>query len=408
MKLVIDGNSLLNVVVSGSLHSSTDTNTNRPFFRVHDKWVIKDDAAEYYNAQIYKYLLSILNGLSYVDYICVAIDSVSWRKFFYKKCMEHFKDRPDFDTISLGYKGNRSKSSSETKDQIKELVNYLSKDTLLTLSKKVPGIQLVSVKGLEGDDIVYILADHYKKFDDVVVWTNDSDITDQVLDKNVFVIGSNDQKTKKRKLYRIQPNRVDCDSNKSENTEMNLNFIDNSFNQNDLNSIFDNLIKRGFYIDIPINPKYETFNKILCGDKSSDNIAPSFCIINPKTNKIVNLTRVKYSDKIYNHLKENLDLTDDDILDKFDKFDDNIIDEISKQICILFKIEESDNINQIKRYIKFNIRMIRLSKNTIPEELTGYLYECIKYFNNSKFYLDSYVSYINNKKYINNDNRFKR
>jgi 5'-3' exonuclease len=390
MKLVIDGNSLLSVVASVAIHTSNNQNLERPFFRVQDKLIIKDDASEYYNAQLYKYLSSILFGLSFVDNIYIAVDSVSWRKFYFKKYAELFKARPDYKDFEIGYKGHR-KTDTENKEQLKELVKYLSNETLHDLARRIPGIQIISVKGLEGDDIVYTLANRFKKEDDVIVWTNDSDIH-QIIDSNVYVIGSNDHVTKKRKLFRLKQN-VNLDNT----SNMCMNF---DFKMNGIDKVFDDLLKRGIYIENISNPKYEIFSKIICGDKSSDNIPSVFC--KDVGDKLVNVTKVRHFDKVYNFLIQEKKYTDDYIISKLDQLDFGFFKEVADKLCDILKLNSEDFSKTIVDCINFNTRLIRLSHTCIPEDLMNYLESIIdenqkytKQFNNSIFY-----EYIGTKKYM--------
>ena len=156
LKLVIDGNSLLNVITTATIYSSKNADLSRPFYRVMDKWAIKSTSAEYYDSQLYRYLSGILRSFPGIDGVYIASDSMSWRKVFYKNMIKMFEGRADYSDIETGYKGKR-KIDNEQKQQNIELIKYLTSETLFRLSQKIPGLSLIGVKGLEGDDIVYRL-----------------------------------------------------------------------------------------------------------------------------------------------------------------------------------------------------------------------------------------------------------
>ena len=373
MILIIDGNSLLNVVTTSTIYSSNNSDLSRPFFRSMDKWVIKSTSAEYYDSQIYRYLLGIITSFPYITSIYIASDSTSWRKIYYKKKLSLFEGRPDYSSIESGYKGNR-KIDSEQKEQNIELIKYLTSETILRLSQKIPGINLISVKGLEGDDIVYRLVERLKQNQDVVVWSNDSDLH-QLLDKNVFVIGSFDKTTKARRLFQLNE---EVEETKSNNRVMTFNFIDNK-NENNTKNVITSLIQRGFYSNNYCDPHYDLITKILCGDKKSDNIPPvfSFC----RDGKVTNLTQVKFSDKIYEYLK-GAGYTGKTIVDGFKTYDSSIMTMIIEKICELFKVSYNEYSSKIEEYLKFNIRMIILDKNMIPTQILEYLDEVIDYIEN--------------------------
>ena len=400
MKLVIDGNSLLNVVASSALYKTKDKGGDlaRPFFRVHDKLVIKDDSSEYFNAQLYKYISSIVNGLTYVDEVFFAIDSLSWRKLYVEKYFEVISSRVDFDKDKKnGYKGNRKKDG-EFKEQLIALVKYLSNETLLNLCKNVQGSHIISVKGLEGDDIVYSLVNKLKVNNDVIIWSNDSDLH-QLIEDNVYVIGSNDIKTKQRKLFRAEKSNTVTPS------------MDFDFNMTNIDQVFSNLIAKCKYIETLVDPIYEVFTKILCGDKGSDNIPCIFSVKKIKTEKdgtttesIVNVTQKKYSDKIFTYLLEEKNYTKYDIISKIDLFDEQLFKDIAFKTCELFDIELEENYRDVIRNLKFNIRLIRLSDSCIPKELLVYL-DSLIIFNdeNHRFNVSNFNNYISTKKYMNYD-----
>lgn len=380
-KLLIDGNSMINTVACAALYNATDTDFARPFYKELDRYVIKGKAEEYYKEIIFKYFYNILHSLNYIDNVYFCFDKVSWRKFYYKKYKDLFINRPDYDRISDGYKSNR-KIDNDKKEQVSELVKFISNNTIYNLSLCVKGINFVSVEGLEGDDIIAYLTYKFKKDNDVFIWSNDSDLH-QLLDNNVCILGPNDKKTLRRKMFTIE--------GREENTQQKENIYDFiSENNAFLPSSFDNIIKTlsdRFYNNYEINPTYELFTKILCGDKSSDNIFP--CYSFSRNGKIVNVTKAKVSDIVYESLKEKY--SDSEILSKIDIKDKDFLNLIAQQIFDIFSLEDIKEIEEIKKGLEFNITMIRLAENIIPKQLTVFVDRMID--NNTKVNIEEYKSY---------------
>lgn len=387
LKLVIDGNSLLNVITTATIYSSSNSDLSRPFYRSLDKWVIKTTSAEYYDSQLYRYLINVINSFPGIDGVYFACDSTSWRKIYYKKKLQIFEGRPDYSDIELGYKGKR-KIDTEQKQQTIELIKYLTSETLLRLSQKIPGFHLISVKGLEGDDVVYRLANNLKKNDDVVIWSNDSDLH-QLLDKNVCIIGSFDPKTNAKRLFRIEEKEENPAINER---KMTFNFASGNSGSG-MKQTIDYLVQRGFYSNNYCDPYYDIMTKILCGDKASDNVPPSFAISH--NGKVVNLTKAKYSDKIFEYLKE-FGYTAKTIVDGFRTYEPGLMTKISEKVCELFKVSYNEYGPKFEEYLKFNIRMILLDENMIPTQILEYLDDVIAYIGskNETFNSELFKSFV--------------
>lgn len=396
LKLVIDGNSLLNVITTATIYSSKNADLSRPFYRVMDKWAIKSTSAEYYDSQLYRYLSGILRSFPGIDGVYIASDSMSWRKVFYKNMIKMFEGRADYSDIETGYKGKR-KIDNEQKQQNIELIKYLTSETLFRLSQKIPGLSLIGVKGLEGDDIVYRLTERLKANNDVIVWSNDSDLH-QILDKNVYIIGSQDPKTKTRRMFQINENQ-DVHVQKG---VMSFDFARNT--DSGIKQTIASLLQRGFYSNTYCDPYYDIITKILCGDKASDNIPPVYSV-KGSTGKVVNLTRAKYSDKIIEYLKEN-GYTEKSIVEGFKVYEEKLMNMIVEKICELFKVSYNDNHEIICKYLKFNIRMILLDEKMIPAEILQYLDDVITYIDgkNTRFDFSTFENFV--QPYILEKNNF--
>ena len=59
MLLVIDGNSMINVVACASLYNSSESDISRPFYCINGEYVIKSEAEKYYKDAILKYMFNI-------------------------------------------------------------------------------------------------------------------------------------------------------------------------------------------------------------------------------------------------------------------------------------------------------------------------------------------------------------
>lgn len=362
MIFVVDGNSMMNVVFSAILFSADDPDIQRPFYQIEGKYIIKDNAEKYYKNAILSYLVNCICSFPCTEQVYFAVDSKSWRKAFYSMYSNMFETRPDYDVYKEGYKGQR-KIDSENKEQLLELIKYMASNVIEPLQRKFSGFKYITLKGLEGDDIVSHIVNNTNE--EVVFWSNDSDMV-QILRKNVYMIGSNDKKTNSRKLFV-------CNENDSPKTGGKLNFglLNENLNGGAKSSIAS-LVSRGAYFENIVNPCYEVFTKILCGDKASDNIPAAFSYKDEK-DKIVNITKVKVSDKIYSYFINEKGYTDKMIMDRIDNIDSQFIEDTAIKICEFMKLSFSENREIIRKGISFNIHMIRLCDKCIPKVLTEYV-----------------------------------
>ena len=382
MIFIVDGNSMMNTVFCASLYTASESDLSRPFYQVSGNYVIKDSAEKFYRESIIKYLVSSMYGMNNIEKVYFAIDSKSWRKAFYKKYANTFSSRPDYNVYQNGYKGQRKIDSPE-KEQVLELIRYCSNNVIATLNK-IPGFVSVSMKGLEGDDIVAHLTERFKD-KEVVVWTNDSDMH-QILRQNVYIVGPTDKKTMARKLFVSE----DFNTQAPAQTTGKLNFQLLNEGNNAKNTITD-LISVGHYTENKVNPVYEVLTKILCGDKQSDNIPAVFSY--NKEGKVVNVTRARVSDKIYSDLKSSLGYTDSDIISKIDSIDAGFIDYVAEKICQIMSVDIS-NKDVISKGISFNIHIIRLCDNCIPSIFTEYVDTVVDSRINENFDINELKKYL--------------
>jgi hypothetical protein len=381
MNVVIDGNSLINVVIGATMHTSQDTDLNRPFFMVNGKWVIKDGANKYYGSAIMRYISNIVYTIGYVDNIYIALDSKSWRKVYYDKYKDTMSWRPDYAEIQKGYKGTRV-SDSEKKVQMVELMKHISGNIIGELSKHIGGVKIVSDQGLEGDDIVFLLVDMLKKKGDVLVWSNDSDLH-QLIDKNVVVVGGNDSKTNTKKMFRCSPDMV-----QKPKSGFSL-----SYSSSDIHTVFDALVKNGTYGEKIVDPHVELLAKVITGDSDSDNIPPCHCILS-KTGKIINATRVKVADKVIKSLMD-VGQTPASVLGKIDMSDMEMLSEIASLVCEFIGDEGYDDarVADVVNCIKFNYRLVALTRNTVPAPFVEY-FDTYELFEGKCFNYYMFVEYM--------------
>ena len=223
---------------------------------------------------------------------------------------------------------------------------------------------------------------------EVIVWSNDSDIH-QILDEKVTIIGSNDKKTNARRMFHLDEKLMPKVEAKCPNKTQVFDFRNIS-----LGFSVDSLVQRGIYSLNFCDPYKDLFTKILCGDKKSDNIPPAFS--KRIDGKIVNLTKARYSDHIFLMLT-NMGYTGKKIIEGFKVYDKQLLDSIVTKICEQFSVDYYEFGEKIMSYLKFNIRLILLDKNMIPKELMDYLDKITDYIQGNKevFYIDQFANYIN-------------
>jgi hypothetical protein len=241
------------------------------------------------------------------------------------------------------------------------------------------GVNEYVVNGAEGDDIIAYLCDSIKG--DIMIYTVDQDIKQKVSNssRNIIVIVPK-QMSKHKKVFIPE----------TFNPELAEEEEDNFFSLNEshitgskIDKIIENLVKKD-YVEYRVDPIEEVFQKILRGDKS-DNISKINSITPTKARKIIDAINLQFGETS---------------LDLLDNFDESLFNFILSQIETLNKIKESDKLEEIRKHLIFNTRIIRLSVKVFPEEIQDNLEEFFNGYRVTRFKSKEYQRLKNNQSLI--------
>lgn len=364
MILVIDGNAFINVAISVTKAMSfKDKNVDEKYYVEdlfnEDSCLLKEHIQITFRNFCLNYLSSLIApigpSLSGVHFV---FDSKSWRKEY----IENFFKTSTFESKSapseFTYKGKRKYD-----DHQYLFFDYFQKSLLPVLQERC-GVNYYRFKDAEGDDIIAYLCDFLN--DDILIYSVDKDIIQLINNskKNILLIVPK-QMSKHKKVY-VPTTFVSPIKEESEP------LIDDFFSLPDssisvsstIEKLLNNIVNKG-YVEYRVDSTSEIVDKILGGDKS-DNIS-----------KLENMGPVKRT-KLFNILLEKYK---DQLLSKIDSLDEELISFIIDQIAVLNKIKDPDKLRDLRKHLLFNIRIIRLSTNFLPDELQKTL---ISFFKDNK------------------------
>jgi hypothetical protein len=284
--------------------------------------------------------------------VYLVLDSISWRKL-----NKNFS----YDEIELmqghGYKDNRSSSEFD-----KEVFHEILNDVINLVASEL-NVDVIQVQEAEGDDIIYHLVSYLKLNErSGIIISPDKDLSSLTFfDKQneQFIIQFNGN-TKYPKLI---TSLGFTSYLKQNNKDISLFASNNELIKNDRKKQFIKTINDLKCDIVEIDPVFETFAKVLMGDKS-DNILS--VATKEKGDKIYSITK-KMAWSIWSILHNiyNVNLNNDKVLDNLEtqKL-------IAKLACKELNVYESDfNIESIMNRIKLNYKLIYLNEKVIPDSV---------------------------------------
>lgn len=361
MDLIIDGNAFINVAISvtksvtlkdkrvGEVYYVNDLfNEDNFILKEHVKISFRNFCFTYFNSLI----APIGNSLNRVHF---AFDSKSWRKEY----ISSFFENSDFKTSSapteFKYKGNRKYD-----DRQYLFFDYFQNVIIPALNEKC-GVNHYRFKGTEGDDIIAHLCDIIEQ--DILIYSVDQDLKQLVgtSNKNIMLIVPK-QMGKHKKIF--VPSVLLPEMAEDEKDDF-FSLSESHISGSSTDKIIKSFKNKDF-IEHPINPTDELFTKILLGDKS-DNI-PKLNNLSPaKAKKIISVLQEKYGENLITFL---------------DKLDETFIQDVIHEISLINKIKGEDKIDELKKHLLFNIKIIRLSTKVFPDEIRIAL---VDFFNDYPF-----------------------
>jgi len=380
MDFVVDGNAYLNVAISVARSMVFRDKSLGNTYYVDDVfnkggYILKEQVRIQFRNFCLNYLNSLIapvgSGISRVHF---AFDSKSWRKDY----IEEFFNSGSFGDTTTSpdtfvYKGNRKKDQ-----HIYLFFEYFQKDIVPYLVDKC-GMNYYRIHGTEGDDILAYLCETLNT--DILIYTVDGDIQQLThsAGKNVIVIYPKQQR-KHKKLC------IPADFNPDFAEEEEDNFF--SLNESHVATPTINktisVLKNKDYVEYIVDPVLEIFTKILRGDKK-DNIPKMDKMTPIKTNKLIEMITEKYGNSS---------------IDLLDELDETFVDYVVKNIGILNKVTDEDNLKDTREHFLFNTRIIRLSSKLFPTSIQETLAANIVRSEFTSFNLRSFTNLKNNPSLI--------
>jgi hypothetical protein len=380
MDFVIDGNAYLNVAISVSRNIAFRDKTIGADYFVEDvlnegEFILKDQVKVQFRNFCLNYFYSLIAPVGKrIGRVHLAFDSRSWRKDFIQKF---------FDSGSSGessaspdefiYKGNRKKDN-----KIYLFFDYFQNEIAPVIVKET-GVNYYRIQGTEGDDIIAYLCEVLNT--DVMVYTVDGDIAQLTYStgKNVIVIYPKQQRKHKKLCVPLEFNPEFAEEEED-------NFFSLSESHVATSTIAQTIatLKEKEYVEYVIDPVTDVFTKIFRGDKK-DNIPKMDKMTLTKTNKLIEIIEGEFGIKS---------------IDLLDVLDETFVNFIVKNISILNKVSEIDQLRDIRKHFLFNTRIIRLSSKLFPQMIQDSLKTNINQSEFTKFDFKRFTNLKNNPSII--------
>lgn len=345
MKLVIDGNSFMNVAASIVKNMLREDRRIGEIYWVQDlmndgEFMLKDQSKREYKNFTLKYLNSITSLFSGLNSVQIVFDSASWRKSYIQDSFSASADD------SFDYKGHRKYD-----DYQYLFYQYFQKEVLTLLEETK--LLTYRVMGAEGDDIIARIIETNPN-SDFCIWSTDLDFF-QLLEngtRKVILICPKMGKKDKKVYTTLNFKRAAKPAN---------SFDIFSFSLSDDRDIITEIEQKG-YVHNEIDPRVELIKKILAGD-GSDNI--------PRVHKSMTPKKVEaLCMELLQQVKEitYIDTNTDEFLEK-------AFVAIKKQ----GKVTDAEN-DTVKRNLQINVNVIRLKSNFFPDQVTEQIDRAINRF----------------------------
>jgi len=350
MDLIIDGNAYLNVSLSVIRSMLFKDKSIGSKYYVNDifndnEFILKDQVKTQFRNFCLNYLHSIIAPVeNEIDRVHMVFDSRSWRKEYIRNFFIDNNFVTDLAPSEFEYKGNRKRSPE---DQTYLFFDYFQKEVIPALVDRC-GVNYYRIKGTEGDDIIAYLCEKIKN--DILIYTVDGDIRQMTNSENKNVILIYPKQMAKHKKMFIPSEFI---PDKAEEEE------DNFFSLNESHIIKSKIerviskLKSKEYVQYTVDPVFEIFDKIFRGDKK-DNVPKMDKMTPTKSLKLIEEIKSKYG-------KKSIDL--------LDKLDDKFISFLMEKIGQFNKINEKDKLEETRKHLLFNVKIIRLSSNFFPLEV---------------------------------------
>lgn len=348
MEFVVDGNAYLNIamsVVKGVIRNDRSYNGTYHYNNLfNDTPTLKSAIAEHFRKFCFTYLSSIITPLgSSLGGVHFVMDSKSWRKAYISNYFSDSEFKTDSAPSAFKYKEGRSK------DEYEYLFFDYFKDEILPGLIDC-GMSFYQSPGTEGDDLIAHLVETLD--DDIMIYSVDKDIKQLVnsVDKNILLIMPK-QSSKHKKIF-VPKYYLPGPTEPKNDDFFGLSESDMNGGDSTIESIIKSYEAKD-YVQYQVDPVFEVLDKVLSGDKS-DKIPRLDKLTPAKAKKVLESTLAKF----------------DNILDKIDSFDSDLMDHIIEKTCEVTKVESQDKQDDLRSHLRFNIITTRLSSKVFPKEIS--------------------------------------
>lgn len=320
--LLIDGNWLL-ISRFSVINGGFEKHLNE-FVKEHSQTELQELMAKSINV--------VLNRFPIIDNIVLVTDGGSWRKQLpIPKSLEN-----------VTYKGNRSQSKELDWKYIYGALNKLSDQC------KELGITVSNHSSIEGDDWLWYWSRRLNsEGTSCIIWSSDNDLKQlvQTNDNTAFTAWYNER------------NGMWFDESQNDEITDEIEFFMKPIRVK--SPILEDL-KVAVRTNSYVKPDNIIMEKIVCGD-AGDNIKSIAKVV--KGNRTY-----KVSVKMWNDIRNSLNITN---LNEFLEHKDNIISEIVSNK----KFQDCDT-KEILEMIDYNVKLVWLHENIIPETIVMYMNQC--------------------------------
>lgn len=374
--LIIDGNAFINVAISVTKSiCSKDRMIGDEFF-ISDiggnKNILKEGARLSFRNFCLNYFASTIAPISSsIHSVHFVMDSKSWRTKFVTDFLMVQSDGKKVES-EFTYKGTRT-----YKEQNHLFFDYFQ-ESLLPVFKEKCKVDFYRIDGAEGDDIIAKLCEIIDR--DIVIYSVDADMKQLVSSgsKNIVLIMPKQMQKHKRVFTPASYFEPTIASDPDDF----FSLSDDIVSQTSIRNIVSSLEMKD-YVPYVVDPIETIFSKVLLGDKS-DNIAKLPKMSPAKAEKTIAKIRELHPDPI----------------PLLDSLDETFLSSLVQIIGEVAKFKSQSELDDLREYLVFNIRVMRLSTKMFPEEVRTSLNERIDTYVASKFSVKDFYAMKNNKVYL--------
>jgi len=371
MNLLVDGHAFLNVISPVALYLLKQNSSYNEIFDNEDN--LTDEAKDFFKNFSLKFLSNIMFPYkSMINKVYFVLDNDSWRKYYANKFCNRNPNIEPFE-----YKGNRKKGK-DTKKNVYKFFKHFFKAVAPDLAT-IDGITVLSVRGAEGDDLIFHLTQQLK--DHNIIWSGDMDLA-QLLkweDNVTFMV------TPKRQHKNVKMVYLPLHENTG---------IDLSNNTLQISNVFNYFKDQREYSVEESDFNIELMVKLIHGDPG-DNVQSMYHYLSDSGRRM-NVSEAQARSIITGLISK---YNSKDFIKLIDERNEEFLTDIVNATFIKKNLTKKNDERKLKaellNNLLFNIKMIRLAYNNVPEILIDTIKQKFEIVKNTKdFNYHEFMSYV--------------